>query len=112
MSNSYGFPICRLDFWRLSESNFQSVNSRVPKCQIDTLGCILEELTILKFIVEDNTIKQNELVKRTGKSLSTVKRIMESLQKKKFIRRINGKRYGRWEVLVEIESTEKEGAGL
>lgn len=69
-------------------------------------------MTILKFIVEDNTIKQNELVKRTGKSLSTVKRIMESLQKKKFIRRINGKRYGRWEVLVEIESTEKEGAGL
>ncbi|MDO4304233.1 MAG: winged helix-turn-helix transcriptional regulator, partial [Bacillota bacterium] len=83
------------------KDDFQSVNLKVPKCQIDTLGCTLEELAILKFIIEDNSIKQNELVKRTGKSLSTVKRVMESLQKKNIIRRINGKRYGRWEVLVE-----------
>ncbi|MCI7098437.1 MAG: hypothetical protein MR966_05885 [Lachnospiraceae bacterium] len=36
----------------------------------------------------------------TGKSLSTVKRNKESLQKKRYIRRVCGKRYGKWEVLV------------
>lgn len=87
--------------------DFQSVNLKAPKCQIETLGCTLEELAVLKFIVEDNSIKQNELVKRTGKSLSTVKRVMESLQKKNFIRRINGKRYGKWEVLVDSEKSFK-----
>ena len=35
----------------------------------------------------------------TGKSLSTVKRMMKSLQDKNHIRRENGKRYGKWEVL-------------
>ena len=41
------------------------------------------------------SIKQKELVAETGKSLSTVKRIMESLQKKEYIRRVDGKRYGK-----------------
>ena len=45
-------------------------------------------------------IKQKELVIETGKSLSTIKRIMESLQKKEYIRRVDGKRYGKWEVLI------------
>lgn len=79
----------------------QSVISKVPKCQFDTLECTLEELAILELILENPSIKQNELVKETGKSLSTVKRIMESLQEKKYIRRVDGKRYGKWEVLVE-----------
>lgn len=78
----------------------QSVNPKVPKCQFDTLECTLEELSILKLVMENNSIKQNEIVRRTGKSLSTVKRIMQSLQKKQYIRRINGKRYGLWEVTV------------
>lgn len=81
---------------------FQSVNSEVPKCQIDTLECTLEELAILKFIIENNSIKQNELVERTGKSLSTIKRVMECLQKKNYICRVNGKRYGKWKILVNI----------
>lgn len=88
------------------KDNFQSVNSKVPKCQIDTLECILkctlEESEIMKLIIEDNSITQNELAKRTGKSLSTVKRTMDSLQEKNYIRRINGKRYGKWVVLVEF----------
>ena len=33
------------------------------------------------------------------KTAFTVKRIMESLQRKEYIRRVDGKRYGRWEVL-------------
>ena len=78
----------------------QSVNPKVPKSQFDTLECTLEELAVLELIYKNLSIKQKELVAETGKSLSTIKRIMESLQKKEYIRRVDGKRYGKWEVLV------------
>ena len=57
----------------------QSINSKVPKYQFDTLDCTLEELAVLEL----------------------VKRIMKSLQDKSYIRRESGKRYGKWEVLVQ-----------
>lgn len=79
----------------------QSVSPKVSKCQNDTLDCTLEERAVLQLIVENNEIKQSEIVKRTGKSLSTVKRIMKSLQKRNQIRRVGGKRYGSWEVLMD-----------
>ena len=82
------------------DDNFQSVIPKVPKSQFDTLGCALEELAILKLLYKNPFIKQKELVAETEKSLSTVKRIMESLQKKDYIRRVGGKRYGKWEVLI------------
>ena len=80
--------------------NFQSVIPKVPKSQFDTLECTLEELAVLKLIYKNPSIKQKELVAETGKSLSTVKRIMESLQKKDYIRRVDGKRYGKWKILI------------
>ena len=82
------------------DDNFQSVIPKVPKSQFDTLECTLEELAVLKLIYKNAYIKQKELVAETGKSLSTVKRIMESLQKKDYIRRVGRKRYGIWEVLI------------
>lgn len=82
------------------ERNSQSVNPKVPKSQFDTLDCTLEELAILELIARNPTIKQQELAETTGKSLSTVKRIMKSLQDKQYIRRESGKRYGKWEVFV------------
>ena len=60
----------------------------------------MEELAILELLYRNPSIKQKELVVETGKSLSTVKRIVESLQKKDYICRVGGKRYGKWEVLV------------
>ncbi|RHP48260.1 winged helix-turn-helix domain-containing protein [Clostridiaceae bacterium AF31-3BH] len=59
-----------------------------------------KELTVLRLIYKNPSIKQKELAAETGKSLSTVKRIMESLQKKDYIHRVDGKRYGKWEVLI------------
>jgi len=84
------------------KNTFKSVNSKVPKSHFDTLECTLEELAVLELISKNPFIKQNELVTETGKSLSTIKRIMESLQKKQYIRRVNGKRYGNWEVLINL----------
>lgn len=77
-----------------------SILKYIPKSQFDTLECTLEELAVLELIYKNPSIKQKDLVSETGKSLSTVKRIMESLQKKEYIRRVDGKRYGKWEVLV------------
>ncbi|MBS6180820.1 MAG: winged helix-turn-helix transcriptional regulator [Erysipelotrichaceae bacterium] len=78
----------------------QSVIPKVQKSQFDTLNCTLEEVAILELISKNPSIKQKELAEQTGKSLSTVKRIMDAFQEKEYIRRVNGKRYGKWEVLV------------
>lgn len=87
-----------IDF--VAENGSQSINSKVPKYQFDTLNCTLEELAVLKLVAKTPTIKQQELVAATGKSIATIKRIMKSLQDKNYIRRANGKRYGTWEMLI------------
>ena len=74
--------------------------NRLPKSQFDTLECTLDELAVLELIAKNPNVKQQELAQTTGKSLSTIKRIMKSLQDKNYIRRESGKRYGKWEVLV------------
>ena len=79
----------------------QSISPKVPKYQFDTLDCSLEELAVLERVAQNPSIKQQELVSATGKSIATVKRIMKSLQDKNYIRRENGKRYGKWELLVK-----------
>ena len=89
----------QIDFADKSAS--QSISPKVPKYQFDTLDCSLEELAVLERIAQNPTIKQQELVSATGKSIATVKRITKSLQDKNYIRRENGKRYGKWEVLVK-----------
>ena len=54
-----------------------------------------KELAILKLLYKNPSIKQKDLVTEAGKSLSTIKRIKESLQKKDYIRIVGGKRYGK-----------------
>ena len=84
----------------VDESTSQSISPKVLKYQFDTLDCTLEELAVLELVAKNPTIKQQELVEATGKSIATIKRIMKSLQDKNYIRRESGKRYGKWEVLV------------
>jgi len=55
----------------------------------------------LERVAQNPSIKQQEFVSATGKSIATVKRIMKSLQDKNYIHRENGKRYGKWEVRVD-----------
>lgn len=82
-----------------TEDESQSISAKAPKVQFDTLECTLEELAVLELLRNDPHLKQKELVQKTGKSLSSVKRVMDALQEKQLIRRMNGKRYGYWEVL-------------
>ena len=84
----------------VDENTSQSINSKLPKYQFDTLDCTLEELAVLELVAKNPAVKQQELVEATGKSIATIKRIMKSLQDKNYIRRKSGKRYGKWEVLV------------
>ena len=84
----------------VDESNPQSANSDIPKCQNDTLECSLEELAVLNIIRSNSNIKQQELADATGKSLRSIKRIMKSLKDKNYICRENGKRYGEWKILI------------
>lgn len=65
-----------------------------------TLKCTLDEAAILKIIAEDSNITQKEIAKRIEKSERTVKNKIASLKEKGYIRRVNGKRYGTWEVLI------------
>ena len=87
-----------VDFVDVSTS--QSINPKVPKYQFDTLDCTLEELAVLDLIKKNPSVKQTELAEQTGKSVRSIKRIIDSLKEKQYIRRVDGKRYGKWEVLV------------
>ena len=89
----------QIDF--ADKSTSKSISPKVSKYQFDTLNCSLEELVVLERIAKKPTIKQQELMSVTGKSIATVKRIMKSLQDKNYIRRENDKRYGKWEVRVD-----------
>ncbi len=52
-----------------AENNSQSISSKVPKYQFDTL----EELAVLELVAKNPTIKQQELAEATGKSIATIK---------------------------------------
>lgn len=78
-----------IDFADKSAS--KSISPKVSKYQFDTLKCSLEELAVLERIAQNPSIKQQELVSVTGKSIATVKRVTKPLQDKNYIRRENGK---------------------
>ena len=84
----------------VEESNSQSAKQQIPKCQFGTLKCTLDELAVLDLIKKNPSVKQAELAEQTGKSVRSIKRITDSLKEKQYIRRVDGKRYGKWEVLI------------
>ena len=84
------------------KSTFKSISPKVSKYQFDTLNCSLEELAVLERVAQNPSIKQQELVSATGKSIATVKRTITSLQDKNYIRRENGKRYGKQSILFRL----------
>lgn len=47
---------------------------------------------------EESSIPQAEIAEKVGKSISTVKRAMKKLSDSGAIRRVGGKRFGRWEI--------------
>lgn len=84
------------------KSTSKSISPKVSKYQFDTLNCSLEELAVLERVAQNPSIKQQELVSATGKSIATAKRLITSLQDKNYIRIENGKRYGKQSILFRL----------
>lgn len=62
----------------------------------------MDGLAILKLIIENPSITQKEIANGIGKLERTVKNKVASLNVKGYIRRLNDKRTGKWEVLVDL----------
>ena len=76
----------------------ESANTSDSKCK----NCTLEELAIINELIKNPNITQKELASVIGKSERTVKTRTVEMQEKGLICRENGKRNGKWKVLVEI----------
>ena len=85
-----------------SESAIQSANEKISKCQNGTLELSLEELAIITVLKANPSATQKQIAEMTGKSERTIKRRTVEMQEKGFIARENGKRNGKWKVLVEL----------
>lgn len=83
-----------------NENVIQSANTKDSKCQNDTLKLSLEELAILKILKNEPTATQKRIAELSGKSERTIKRRTIDMQEKGLICRENGKRNGKWKVLV------------
>ena len=80
------------------KESVQSADVGVSKCK----NCTLDELALLREVSKNPSVTQKELAALIGKSERTVKSKTVELQERGFLRRINGKRNGQWEVLIEI----------
>ena len=81
----------------LARANYNDLGKGISATTI-----YLEELAILKELLKNPSITQKELAGIIGKSERTIKTRTVEMQEKGLICRENGKRNGRWEVLVTI----------
>lgn len=79
-----------------------TLNHDLTNTQNDMSNCTLDELAILQLIADEPAITQKELACRSGKSERTIKRKTVELQEKGYLRRLNGKRNGQWEILIKL----------
>lgn len=87
-----------VDYKENEHGRLQSANEDDSKCK----NCTLDELAIINEIQKNPEITQKELARRIGKSERTIKTRTVEMQEKNLIQRENGKRNGRWEVLIKI----------
>ena len=80
------------------QSAIQSAQNEDSKCQSVTL----EELAVLREIVKKPVVTQKELAVIIGVSERTIKRRTVALQEKGALKRANGKRNGKWEVMIPL----------
>ena len=81
-----------------NKSVIQSANTNNSKCKNYTL----EELAIIQELIKNPSITQKELAGAIGKSERTIKTRTVEMQDKGLIARENGKRNGKWKVLVKL----------
>lgn len=79
----------------------------LPETITESLSCTFREAILLNYLYKNPTITQKELAEKLGKPYRHIHKAMNSLQEKGFIHRVNGNRYGHWEVRVEKFQEEK-----
>ena len=79
----------------------QSANKSVSKCQNGTLKISLEEVAIINALKTNPALTQKQISELVGKSERTIKRCTVEMQEKGLIARENGKRNGKWKILIE-----------
>ena len=84
------------------QSAIQSAKVPNTKSHNGTMKMTLEEMAIIKVLQTEPSATQKRIAELTGKSERTIKRRTVEMQEKGLIRRENGKRNGRWEVLVKL----------
>ena len=92
--------------WKEGETNddVQSAKGAVQSANfalnlpLKCKSCTLEEIAVLRVVQTNPTATQNQMAATIGKSERTVKSITVSLQEKGILRRVGGKRDGRWEL--------------
>lgn len=84
------------------EKAIQSANSGDSKCQNGTLELSLEELAIINVLRNNPMATQKQIAELTSKSERTIKRRTVEMQGKGLICRENGKRNGKWKVLIKL----------
>lgn len=70
---------------RTADENVQRATGNNPKGKNFPLDCPLDELA-----------------KKNGKSERSIRIKVSSLREKGYIRHLNGKRYGKWDILIDI----------
>lgn len=88
---------------RYLHTDFQSDIQSDKKSISDRSDVTLDEFAILKAVYDDPSITQKDLAAQIGVSDRTVKRKMKALQEKGALERVNGKRNGRWRVLIDMQ---------
>ena len=83
------------------EFDGQSTNNSVSKCQNGTLEMSLEESAIINALKNNPALNQKQISELVGKSERTIKRCTVEMQEKGLIARENGKRNGKWKILIE-----------
>ena len=79
-------------------ASVQSANPTLnlpPKCK----SCTLEEIAVIRTVQSNPDATQKEIAAEIGKSERTVKTITVKLQEKEILRRVGGKRNGKWEII-------------
>ncbi len=95
----------------LSDEDFAAIINRestpktentTPKGQNPTLKKIGEKAqAVIDILIEDPFIKREELAERLGLTLEGVKYNLGQLQKKGYVLRDDGRKNGRWRVLIK-----------
>ena len=84
--------------YQSATEEFQSAKSALnlpSKCT----NCTLEEMAILRIVQANPRVTQKEMASEIGKSERTLKTITVYLQEKGLLRRVGGKKDGRWEIV-------------